>query len=80
MKVTAVTLPFVVAALLMVSAPLFAHHGTSASYDLDKPTELTGTVTMFVWANPHARLFVDVTGPEGEVVNWGIEMTGPAGL
>lgn len=81
MKVTAVTLPFVVAALLMVSGPLFAHHGTSASYDLDKPTELTGTVTMFVWANPHARLFVDVTGPEGEVVNWGIEMRPPpAGL
>ena len=81
MKVTAVTLPFVVAALLMVSGPLFAHHGTSASYDLNKPTELTGTVTEFVWANPHARVFVDVTSADGEVANWGIEMRPPpAGL
>ena len=81
MKVTSVTLPLVVSALLMVSGTLFAHHGTSASYDLNKPTELTGTVTEFVWANPHARVFVDVTSADGEVANWGIEMRPPpAGL
>ena len=81
MKVTSVTLAFVVAALLMVCGPLFAHHGTSASYDLERPTEITGTVTEFVWANPHARLFVDVTGADGAVVNWGVEMRPPpAGL
>lgn len=70
-----------VAAPILVSATLLAHHGTSASYDLSKPTPITGVVTEFVWANPHARLFVDVTDPQGKVVNWGIELRpAPAGL
>lgn len=71
----------VAAALLTLCASAGAHHGTSASYDLKKPTELTGTVTEFVWANPHARIFVDVADEQNKVVNWGIEMRpAPAGL
>jgi hypothetical protein len=67
--------------LLAAGAQVAAHHGTSASYDLNKPTEISGVVTEFVWANPHARLFLDVTGPDGKVVNWGIEMRpAPNGL
>jgi hypothetical protein len=60
--------------LLAAGTQVVAHHGTSASYDLNKPTEISGVVTEFVWANPHARLFLDVTGADGKVVNWGIEM------
>lgn len=81
MKRKSLAFSAVVAGFLMVCAPVVAHHGTSASYDLNKPVELTGTVTEFVWANPHARLFVDVTDPQGKVVNWGIEMRpAPNGL
>lgn len=70
-----------VAGALLVCGSVFAHHGTSASYDLNKPTPLTGTVTEFVWANPHARLFLDVTDEQGKVVRWGIEMRpAPNGL
>ena len=70
-----------VLALVMVCGPVFAHHGTSASYDLNKPTQISGTVTEFVWANPHARLFMDVPDEQGKVVNWGVEMRPPpAGL
>lgn len=69
------------AGMLAAGQPGFAHHGTSASYDLQKPVELTGVVTEWVWANPHARLFVDVTDADGKVVNWGIEMRpAPNGL
>ena len=71
----------VIAALLFAIVPVAAHHGTSASYDLTKPMEITGTVTMFVWENPHARIFMDGTDPQGKVVNWGIEMRpAPNGL
>jgi hypothetical protein len=67
--------------LLVLSGPVSAHHGTSASYDLDKPMELTGVVKEFVWANPHARMFINVTGKDGKVVEWGIEMRpAPNGL
>src|SRR5712664_877400 len=40
-----------VAGLLAHSAPLLAHHGT-ASFD-DKILTLKGTVTEWVWSNPH---------------------------
>lgn len=71
----------VAAGLLLASGSVYAHHGTSASYDLNKPMEISGTVTEFVWENPHARIFVDITDQQGKVVNWGVEMRpAPNGL
>jgi len=51
-----------------------AHHGTNASYDATKEVTLTGTVSKFVWSNPHGQLHFDVKGPEGKVVTWGGEL------
>ena len=70
-----------IAGLLLTAGAAAAHHGSSAAYDAKAPVQLTGTVTEFVWANPHTRVFVDVAGPENTVVNWGIELRPtPAGL
>jgi len=44
--------------LLAVSIPLFAHHG-NASYDNTEVT-IKGTVTAWLWTNPHSFLKVDV--------------------
>ncbi len=44
--------------VLIVSVPLFAHHG-NASYDLSKMVTVTGTVTEYIWANPHVFLKLD---------------------
>ena len=68
--------------LLLMSGSAAAHHGSSAAYDTDRTVQLTGTVTEFVWANPHTRVFLDVASPESNtVVNWGIELRpSPAGL
>jgi hypothetical protein len=61
-------------AALMLAIPVLAHHGTAASYDADKTVTLKGTVTQFVWANPHSQLHWDVKDADGKVVNWGGEL------
>lgn len=63
--------------LLSASMPLLAHHGTGTSYDMTKELTLSGTVTQFVWANPHVLIYVDVTDDQGKVVNWGGELNNP---
>ena len=57
-----------------------AHHSFSAEFDRDKPVELTGTVTRLEWTNPHARIYIDVTNEDGEVVNWDCELGPPNNL
>ena len=66
--------------LLAVSAPLFAHHGTNISYDHGKPMTLKGTVTEFVWKNPHAQLYFDVKDEAGNIVHWAGELNSPGVL
>ena len=61
----------IVAAVLSVSAA--AHHAFSAQFDIDKPIELTGTVTEMKWSNPHTWFYIDVVQEDGSVVNWALE-------
>ena len=72
---------FVGCALVMVmsAAPLFAHHG-NAAIDSSKAVTVTGTVTEWVWSNPHCFLKVDVKGDQGDVVHWTIEENNPSTL
>jgi hypothetical protein len=74
-KLAAVSLTVVV--LLAVSVPLFAHHG-SAAYDTDKKITIKGTVTRWVWSNPHCLLQLDVTDDSGHVVHWVAETENPS--
>ena len=69
----------VVAGLLVVSVPLFAHHGY-ASYDTDKKVVLKGTVTRWIWSNPHCLVQMDVTDDSGHVVHWVAESENPSTL
>ena len=62
----------------ITAASLPAHHGTAASYDQTKVTTLKGTVTEFLWRNPHCALFMDVKQPNGETANYSIEMYSPS--
>jgi hypothetical protein len=68
---------FVLVSSFLFCASLFAHHGTGASYDGSKEITLTGTVTQFVWKNPHAQLYFDVKDESGKVVSWSAELNSP---
>jgi hypothetical protein len=67
-------------AVLMLCGVLFAHHGTGISYDESKEVTLTGTVTSFRWANPHAQLYFDVKDENGKLVSWAAELNSPGVL
>lgn len=66
--------------LLWVAAPVVAHHAVGAEYDASKPVKLTGTVTKIEWTNPHARIYFDVTQPDGSKVNWNVELAARSAL
>jgi hypothetical protein len=71
---TARVVPVVIGAIVLVGGSVFAHHGTAISYDASKVITVSGTVTEFVWANPHGQLHWDVKDEKGNVVNWGGEL------
>jgi len=65
--------------LLLVSVPIFAHHG-AASYDITKMTTLKGTVTSIQWMNPHAEIHIEVNDATGKAQKYIVESVSPLGL
>ena len=65
-----------VVAVLIVSGPTFAHHGTAA-YDTKNIVTVKGTMTDFRFINPHVQLYFDVKSEKGEVEKWQAELTAP---
>ena len=61
----------------LTMAAAWAHHGTATSYDQKKIVTIKGTVSEFLWRNPHSALFLDVKDASGKVVNYSIEMFSP---
>lgn len=64
-------------ALLLSTALVSAHHGTGVAYEQDKSITLQGTVTDWIWANPHCAILFDVTDEHGNAVHWGAELGNP---
>ena len=69
MKNKCVSAVGVAVGLVMISVPVFAHHG-SAAFDFDNLTTVKGTVTKFLFINPHALIYVDVRNEKGDVEHW----------
>jgi hypothetical protein len=64
---------------LIVSTPLFSHHG-NAAYDDKNIMSLKGTVTDWFWANPHCILQFDVKDDKNQVLHWTGETSNPADM
>jgi Family of unknown function (DUF6152) len=60
----------------LVSISLIAHHG-AAALDTGKEITLKGTVTEWIWSNPHCFLQFDAKDDTGTVRNWAIETQNP---
>src|SRR5882762_998484 len=65
--------------LFMVSGTAFAHHG-GAQYDTQHPVTVTGTVTEYMFTNPHVQIHFDVKGEKGTVEKWVAETASPQRL
>ena len=63
----------VLAAMVIASLPLAAHHGRGATFDMKKQLTLKGTVSAVKWQNPHVLISIDVTDEAGKVVTWTFE-------
>jgi len=62
--------------VLLVSVPLAAHHG-AAALDTGKEMTLKGTVTEWIWSNPHCFLQFEAKDDTGTVRNWAVETQNP---
>ena len=60
----------------LVSVRLIAHHG-AAALDTGKEITLKGTVTEWIWSNPHCFLQFDAKDDTGTVRNWAVETQNP---
>ena len=65
--------------LLLVSAPMFAHHAGSL-YDREHPVTVSGTVTKYLMINPHAQIHFEVKDESGKIETWVAETAGPQRL
>jgi uncharacterized protein DUF6152 len=67
------------AVILTISAPAFAHHG-NAAYEPTVTEIKNATVTGMAWANPHTIVQFDVKNEKGEPVHWSAELGSPSAL
>jgi hypothetical protein len=65
---------FVILALASAVIPLSAHHSWPVTYD--RLVTVKGTVTEFVWANPHPMMTIEVQTDGGRTEKW--QIGGPA--
>jgi Family of unknown function (DUF6152) len=81
MKTKPKALGFVVliAGLLVMGSPLFAHHG-DAAYSKTPVVLKNAVVTEYDWINPHSLIKVDVKDEKGNVQHWTMEIGSPPSM
>lgn len=57
--------------LLGIAGFVSAHHSTAA-FDSNKVTSLTGTVTKVYWVNPHTYFTMSVPDAKGKPASWSV--------
>jgi hypothetical protein len=70
----------VLATALIGSAPALAHHSFAAEFVTGSSGEVEGVVTRVWFTNPHVRYQLEVTGDNGAVEEWELQLTSATGL
>ena len=60
--------------VLGVVSPALSHH-SHAMFDLSEEVAVAGTVTQYLFRNPHVFLYIDVKNDKGETANYWVEMS-----
>lgn len=63
--------------LLASAAATSSAHHSAAMFDQTRTVEITGTVRLFQWSNPHCYIQLLVQGANGEEQEWSLEMGAP---
>jgi len=63
-----------VTSLLLLSAPVFAHHGFAGRYDEEHPVTVTGTVVELQFMNPHSFIIFENKDASGKDARWQAEL------
>lgn len=79
MKARCLGAAFIFVCVVVINTPVAAHHGT-ASFDTSRDLTLKGTVTEWIWANPHCFLKFDAMDETGTVRNWAVEVSNPTDM
>ena len=74
------TLCALVLVLLLTTERLSAHHLFTAEYDENRRVTVSGTVTTFMWINPHVWVYLDSRDEHGKIAKWRFELGSPGGL
>ena len=67
-----------VAAAMLSSLPVQAHHSFGGTYDVDKHITIKGKMSQVSLRSPHSFLYVEVEDAGGAVQRWVIEGAGAA--
>jgi len=69
-----------IAAALLAGGRAYAHHSFAATYFVDQEVTVEGTLTQFLYRNPHSFVKVEAKDDKGETVTWSVEWGGGAQL
>ena len=70
-----------VSIVFLIFAPILnAHHARTVVYDPSVRETISGAFVTLRLANPHTRLYIDVTNGDGEIERWVIEGPGKLSL
>ena len=73
-------LAVLIAVALLAGGRAYAHHSFAATYFVDQEVTVEGTLTQFLYRNPHSFIKVESKDDKGETVVWSVEWGGGAQL